>query len=199
MMIWIDTPENLQKIKEKEPILSEFFIREHTELLFKATLKLGFNKEEAEDIVQSTWITFFEVVNRFEGRSKLKTFLFGILYNKASEFKKRNFRLKESLNIEDILNENFDHKNHWIKGPIHPDQFSISLQIKGIITKCLELLPINQKMAFHLKEIEEEETSEICKMLNVTTSNLGVLLFRARNQLRECVESKSGGGLHDEV
>jgi hypothetical protein len=41
MMIWIDTPENLQKIKEKEPILSELFIREHTELLFKATLKFN--------------------------------------------------------------------------------------------------------------------------------------------------------------
>jgi DNA-directed RNA polymerase specialized sigma24 family protein len=60
-----------------------------------------------------------------------------------------------------------------------------------LISDCLELLPLNQKMAFNLKEIEEEMTEEICNILSVSATNLGVLLFRARNQLRECIEKKT--------
>lgn len=55
----------------------------------------------------------------------------------------------------------------------------------------LELLPMAQKMAFNLKEVEEEKTQEVCNILEVSATNLGVLLFRARNQLRECLEGKS--------
>lgn len=67
-------------------------------------------------------------------------------------------------------------------------------QILNLISKCLDRLPLNQKMAFTLKEVEDETTESICQLLDLTVSNLGVLLFRARNQLRECIEFKSKGG-----
>ena len=71
-----------------------------------------------------------------------------------------------------------------------PEQFLISAETVGRIEECLEKLPPNQKMAFVLKEVEEQESAEICKVLEVTTTNLGVLLFRARNRLRDCLEAK---------
>ena len=58
------------------------------------------------------------------------------------------------------------------------------------IGDCLEAVPDRQRMAFVLREIEGLSTQEICKILEVSTTNMGVMLFRARNRLRECLESK---------
>ena len=59
-----------------------------------------------------------------------------------------------------------------------------------MIEGCMELLPDAQRFAFVLREVEELSTGEICKILGVTRTNLGVMLYRARNRLRECLESK---------
>ena len=59
-----------------------------------------------------------------------------------------------------------------------------------MVYDCLETLPAAQRIAFHLREIEEITTLEICKKMAVSATNLGVLLFRARNRLRECIEKK---------
>lgn len=185
--------ELIQKLKSRDREALESVVRLHTTHLYKACLGLGFGEHEAEDITQSVWITFFDVVHQFEGRSSVRTFLFGILYNKASELRKQNKRADPTENIEDILDSHFDERGHWIlsHSPVSPERFMESSQTLAIISKCLELLPLNQKMAFVLKEIEEEVTEEICNILCVTVTNLGVLLFRARNQLRECVDRKS--------
>lgn len=183
----------LEKLKARDKEALEQIVRLHTTKLFHACLGLGFTESEAEDIVQSVWITFFDVIARFEGRSSVSTFLFGILYNKASEFRKLSSRANPTENIEEVLDSHFDEHGHWIltHSPIPPDKFLESSQNMNMILKCLELLPLNQRMAFMLKEIDEEDSEEICGLLKITISNLGVLLFRARNQLRECIERKS--------
>ncbi len=63
-------------------------------------------------------------------------------------------------------------------------------ELRRFIEECLESLPTPQRMAFVLREIEEMETPEICKILEVSRTNLGVLLYRGRNRLRECLEAK---------
>ncbi len=188
-----DDTDLIKKIRQRDPIALEAVVRLHTGHLYKACLGLGFQNFEAEDITQSVWITFFDVVAQFEGRSSLRTFLFGILYNKASEYRKQNKRAESTENIEEVIDEHFNKHGHWISShsPLSPDKFLESAQTMSLISKCLEFLPLNQKMAFILKEIDEEMTETICNILNVTSTNLGVLLFRARNQLRECIERKS--------
>lgn len=61
-----------------------------------------------------------------------------------------------------------------------------------MIQDCIERLPVNQRAAFCYREVEDLEMPEICKILEVTNTNLGVLLFRAKNRLRECIERKVG-------
>ncbi|MBK7890672.1 MAG: sigma-70 family RNA polymerase sigma factor [Bdellovibrionales bacterium] len=185
--------DQIEKLRKRDPVALEALVRQHTKHLYKACLGLGFNEVEAEDVMQSVWITFFNVVAQFDGRSTVRTFLFGILYNKASEHRRQVARAEATENIEDVLDSHFDSKGHWIAAhsPVHPDKFLESTQTMSLIARCLELLPSNQKMAFLLKEVEDEMTDEICKILSVTATNLGVLLFRARVQLRECVDRKS--------
>lgn len=185
--------EFIEQLRSKNGQALEKVVRQYTEHLYRASLGLGFSLSDAEDITQSVWITFFDIVPQFEGRSSVRTFLFGILYNKASEHRKQNKRAEATEDIESVLDQHFDEKGHWIlsHSPVSPDRFLESSQTLSIISKCLDFLPINQRMAFVLKEIEEEITEEICRMLEVTVSHLGVLLFRAKNQLRECIDHKS--------
>ncbi len=188
-----ESAEFINNLRHKDHVALEQVVRKHTRHLYKACLGLGFKDIEAEDIVQSVWITFFDVVDKFEARSQIRTFLFGILYNKASEHRRSTQRMKPTDSIEDVLDAHFDQNGHWLlsHSPLDPHRFLESAQTMAIISKCIEFLPLNQKMAFILKEVEDEVTEQICEILKVTSTNLGVLLFRARNQLRECIESKA--------
>jgi RNA polymerase sigma-70 factor (ECF subfamily) len=183
------------RLKAKDPEVFAETVKAHSQSIFKACLGLGFNKSEADDITQNVWMTFFDVVEKFEGRSSIRTFLFGILYNKASEHRRFMNRLEGSDDIEKIIDDHFDRSGHWIKPPLDPEQFMNSVETLNLIADCFERLPLNNKMAFNMKEVEGHSTEEICDTLKLTVSNLGVLLFRARNQLRECIEFKTQKGV----
>lgn len=186
-----ESEEFLKRLRAKDRTAYESLVTRFTGQLYNACLGLGFDRSEADDITQGVWLTFFDVVQNFEGRSKVRTFLFGILYNKASEYRKKRGKVDLSFDIEAVVDSHFDRQGHWITGPKDPEKFLSAVQVAKAISDCMELLPLTQKMAFHLKEVEGEVTTEICKILSVTNTNLGVLLFRARNQLRECIEKKS--------
>ena len=186
-----DSSEFLILLKRKDRSALEGLVKAYTGQIYNACLGLGFSAVEADDITQSVWLTFFDVVQGFEGRSKIRTFLFGILYNKASEHRKKHNKFDLNVDVEAIMDRRFDKRGHWVDGPIDPEKFLSASQMTKLISDCLDLLPLTQKMAFNLKEIQEETTAEICNILSVTATNLGVLLFRARNQLRECIEKKA--------
>jgi RNA polymerase sigma-70 factor (ECF subfamily) len=169
-------------------------VHEHTEPLLKGAMALGFSVEEAQDLVQSVWLTFIEVQEKFEGRSHVRTFLFGILYNKAKEKRRSDHKLVPDERIDDLVNSYFDEKGRWQKPPRNPEQFLQASQTMHIIEECIEKLPLNQRMAFCLHEIDKFPSKDICKIIRVTVTNLGVILFRAKARLRECIEGKANGG-----
>lgn len=171
--------------------LGEDLVHQHTEILLKGALGLGFAVNDAQELVQSVWLTFFEVQSKFQGRSHVRTFLFGILYNKAKEKRRADKRLVPDEKIEELLNAHFDERGHWNSALVDPERFLQATQTKKLIEDCLDGLPLAQRMAFYLREIDEHETSDICKILNVTVTNLGVILFRAKTRLRECIEHKA--------
>jgi len=183
--------EFLAKIKKRESEAISRLVRTYTEPLYNACLGLGFNGETSEELVQRVWGTFFDVAPKFQGRSHIRTFLFGILYNKASELRREQKKINKSDPIETTVESRFSEEGHWINPPIDPEQFLHKSQMLEIIKECIDGLPLSQRMAFCLKEIDDQGTSDICKILEVTTTNLGVLLYRARNRLRECIEKKA--------
>ena len=61
----------------------------------------------------------------------------------------------------------------------------------------METLPDRHRVAFTLREVEGFDTGDVCKILEVSANNLGVILFRARNRLRECLEAKGVSGAND--
>lgn len=183
-------PEFIDKLVAQDHFAIEKVVRTYTEHLFKGSLGLGFSEEEAGELVQNVWGTFFDVLPKFKAKSHIRTFLFGILYNKAKELKREKVKFNQHEQIDQVVEDRFDENGAWKNHITDPERFMVASQTLEMIETCLDSLPLTQKMAFCLREIDDHETKEICKILDVTSTNLGVLLYRAKNRLRECIEIK---------
>ena len=148
------------------------------------------NAQHAEDVTQATFATFIETAPRFEGRSHVRTWLFGILYKKVAEARRAVGRDVQVDEIDSVVEQRFKTEGGWMQPPRPADGRVWDIQVREGIEGCLEVVPSQQRMAFILREVEGLPTKEICKILEVTRTNLGVLLYRARNRLRECLETK---------
>lgn len=162
--------------------------------IVRAARGAGLDAHDAEDVAQSTFATFMEVSHRFEGRSSVRTFLFGILYKKIAEARRQLRKTQRFDTIDDVVEERFQTDGSWQRPPRPIDLKLQDAEIRGAIDGCLERVSSQQRMAFVLREIEDLDTAEICKILDVSRTNLGVLLYRARNSLRECLEDKGVRG-----
>ena len=156
----------------------------------RAARSAGLDAEGAEDVAQSTFLTFIESAPRFEGRSRVRTWLFGILYRKISEARRGLQRGEKLEDIDSVFEQDFDSAGNWVRPPRPTDAALYASEVRREIEGCLDQVSTKQRMAFTLREVEELDSDEICKILDVTRTNLGVLLHRARTQLRRCLEMK---------
>ena len=177
-------------IREQDAAALQEVVRRYLPQTLRAARGAGLGPQLAEDVAQDTFVTFIETAPRFEGRSHVRTWLFGILYKKIAAARRGLRRDQEMDNIDDIFEQRFDAAGSWIRPPQPVDAATYDAEVRQGFESCLQQVPTQQRMAFVLREIEELGSEEICKILEVTRTNLGVLLHRVRNRLRECLEAK---------
>jgi RNA polymerase sigma-70 factor (ECF subfamily) len=186
----VDDPDFAARIRERDAQALEEVVRRYLPQILRAAGGAGLARQLAEDIAQDTFVTFIETAPRFEGRSHVRTWLFGILYKKIAAARRNLGRDNEMDDIEEVFEQRFDDAGSWTRPPLPVDAAVYAGEVRQGIDGCLDQVPTNQRMAFVLREIEGMPTQEICKILEVTRTNLGVLLHRVRNRLRECLEAK---------
>jgi RNA polymerase sigma-70 factor (ECF subfamily) len=164
-------------------------------LLRVAMLQLRDN-DLAEDVVQDTLLAALQGATGFSGRSSLKTWLTGILKHKIVDAIRRKARepafatLEEESQLDDF-DALFDNTGHWENPPADwgdPESQLSRRQFFDIVQFCLEKLPPNTARVFMMREVMELTGDEICKELTITSTNLWVILYRARVGLRQCLE-----------
>ena len=180
----------LAKLRERDQAAIGSVVQAYLGQVVRAARGAGFDAARAEDIAQATFLTFIETAHRFEGRSKLRTWLFGILFRKVSEARRTRRRDDEWDDLETTFESRFDERGSWVQPPRPPDKALEDAEVRTAVGECLDLAPTPQRMAFALREIEGLSTGEICKILEVTATNLGVMLHRVRNRLRACLEAR---------
>ena len=175
-------------VRDSDPAAIQSVIEAYLPHILNTAKAAGMPPERAEDVAQSTFETFIERAPAFEGRSHVRTWLFGILYKKIAEARRGLDRDRRLDDIDAVVEARFDAAGMWSNPTQGLELYGAELGVE--IEGCLELLPGTQRMAFVLREVQEMESQEICKILEVTRTNLGVLLYRGRNRLRECLERK---------
>lgn len=169
-------------------------VEEHIRALLAFALSHGIAPDMAEELVQETFYTFLDqAAARFEGRSRIRTYLIGILYNKMRGYwreEEQRRSVGDDEEIERLFAERFDRGGMWSSPPQGPEDLLLLREELDLFEECFAHIPFQQRTVFYLKEVEDLSTEEICKIMGITPTHLGVLLFRARNRLRECMEKK---------
>jgi RNA polymerase sigma-70 factor (ECF subfamily) len=186
----IDDPHFVARLQKSDPDALRVVARTYLQQVFRSARASGLDTHQAEEVTQETFTTFIQKVSSFEGRSRVRTWLFGILYNKIAEARRQRTRARRTDDIDNVMENRFDQRGHWARPPQAVETLFYGAELRKALKGCLDDVPFKQRMAFLLKEVEGLSTPEICKILDVTPTNSGVLLFRVRNRLRECLESK---------
>jgi RNA polymerase sigma-70 factor (ECF subfamily) len=159
----------------------------------------------AEEVVQETWLAVIRGLERFEGRSSLKTWIFRILTNHAKERGQREGRsvvfsavwnpdrepAEPAVAPERFRSAEPDH-DHWVSFPRSwediPEQRFLAKETRVCIAQALALLPPSQRAVMTLHDIEGWAADDVCEVLGISTANQRVLLHRARSRVRGALE-----------
>jgi RNA polymerase sigma-70 factor (ECF subfamily) len=145
----------------------------------------------AQEVTQDTWLAVMRGVDRFEGRSSLKTWLFRILLNRARSALDREQRAGRPDDIDD---ERFDANGAWATPPEpwadRVDDQLIATQLAERVHSFLRELPDAQRQVVVLRDVEGLPPAEVAELLGVTDGNQRVLLHRGRARLRHLLASE---------
>ena len=174
----------------------------HSSLIRLATIYIQ-DTTAAEEVAQETWLAVLHGLDRFEGRSSLKTWIFTILTNKAKTRGGRENRTVSYTDLEDKPTVSPDRFNdpsaekwpdHWARGSAPaswneiPEDLLLSQETLNIVREAIDQLPENQRLVITLHDMEELSAQEICNILGISETNQRVLLHRARARVRQILE-----------
>ena len=168
---------------------------EHGDYLYRYALARLRDSHLAEDVVQETLLAAMQN-NSYAGQSAPRTWLTGILKHKITDMMRRQMReqpMDENTFPEEPGMDEFfaDDDGHWIDKPqlwSTPQDELQQKQFLAILQQCMERLPPKLAQIFLMREIQESDNAEICKELEISSTNAWVMLYRARMGLRKCLE-----------
>jgi len=151
------------------------------------------NENIAKDLVQETFLAGLKSAKNFQGKASEKTWLTSILKRKVIDYYRKINSNKGKAEVRMNFYEDGDNEGNWIEERVPQswkNQTEIDIEneeLQAQIDSCIEKLPEKYAIIFRMKNILELETEDICNELGITSSNLWVMLHRARTQLKECI------------
>jgi len=179
---------------------SQFLANLRQQMLRFALLQLA-DHALAEDAVQEALTGALQNARAFGGRAALKTWVFAILKHKIADTLRYKLRVTDASSLlrsedeEQDFSALFDARGHWPTNERpgdwgNPHEAVRETQFWRVFESCLENLPGAQARVFMMREFIELESDEICSAVEISLSNLNVMLYRARMRLRECLDSR---------
>lgn len=184
----------------------------HAGMLCLATIFVS-SRALAEDVVQETWLGVLRGIDRFEGRSSLKTWVYRILVNRAKSRAEREGRnvpfaaasdparepAEPAVDPERFLYpEHPEWPGHWLSPPVSwgpdPERLLLAQETREHIQAAIQALPPNQREVITLRDVEQWSAPEVCNVLGISETNQRVLLHRARSRVRGALEQYLGRG-----
>jgi RNA polymerase sigma-70 factor, ECF subfamily len=159
----------------------------------------------AEDVVQDTWIAVLRGIDRFEGRSSLKTWIYRILMNTAKTRGQRESRSipfsaavssdEPSVEPDRFLDANQRFAGGWMLGPsewLTPEEELLQGETRGAIRAAIDELPEAQRAVITMRDVEGFPAEEVAELLGISDGNQRVLLHRVRSKVRRAIEAHLG-------
>lgn len=180
--------------------------RYHGQLVRLARLFVA-NQAVAEEVAQETWIGVLQGIDRFEGRSSFRTWLFRILTNQAKRRGQREARslpfaafsvpadadeFEAAVEPGRFLPTGDAWAGHWVSYPQDwretPEDRLLSHETRAVVQQAIAALPPNQRLVITLRDVEGFTAAEVCNALAISETYQRVLLHRARSKVRGQLE-----------
>jgi RNA polymerase sigma-70 factor (ECF subfamily) len=148
----------------------------------------------AEEVVQDTWLSVVRGIDRFEGRSSFRTWLYRILVNRARSAGSRERPNMPFDSLHAVDPTRFDAQGQWAD-PLErwredSDNRLDAASLIPILESALEDLPSRQRQVVILRDVEGFSNDEACAALGISSGNQRILLHRGRSRMREILEAK---------
>lgn len=175
----------------------EQWVDAYADVLYRYAVSRVGQSHLAEDLVQDTLLAAMQARRSFRGDSQERTWLIGILRHKVldhfrSAQTRRETHLGQDEDGGDIFDSWFNEKGGWKQPPgrWEPDgeQLLVSQEFWAVFHDCMTGLPDRPRQVFTMKVMDDQESAAVCKELKITSTNLWVVLHRARALLRACLE-----------
>lgn len=170
------------------------WIDKYADYLFNYAVVRVNDSDLAKDLVQETFFAGLKSAKNFEGKAAERTWLVAILKRKVIDYYRKINSKKGKAEVRMNFYDDGENEGSWIEERVpqtwgnDTDKHIETEELKATLDQCIDNLPEKYAMVFRMKTIQEFETEEICKELNITASNLWVIIHRARTQLRKCME-----------
>jgi len=183
----------VERIRARDDSAFELLLEQFHPAMLRVALNFVRTREEAEDVIQETWIAVLAGISRFEGRSSFKTWLFRILINRARTRAKREARSVPLSALAPVDgseagaagSELAPHRASSSAVPRDPEQAVLDAELRGFLERAVGSLPRPQRLVLSLRDIEGFSAQEVCETLKISSANQRVLLHRARMRVRE--------------
>ena len=191
--------------RRDESAFRELIERYHMSLVRLAREYVS-TQQAAEDAAQETWLGVLQGIDRFEGRSSLRTWIFRILMNRARTRAVREGRSvpfaalagpdagddEPSVEAERFISAGNQFAGHWSAFPHSwetvPEERLLALETRARIQRAIDALPAGQRAVISLRDVEGWDAPEVCNILEISETNQRVLLHRARSRVRRELE-----------
>jgi RNA polymerase sigma-70 factor, ECF subfamily len=200
----LDEAQLLQALRAgDEAAFEQLVLMYHTALLRVAQIWVP-SRSVAEEVVQDTWLGVLKGLDRFEGRSSLKTWIFRILSNTAKTRAQREGRTLPFSALQDpgrvpepavspdrfLDSEHARWPGHWGARPTpwEPEERLLGAETRAVIAQAIERLPAAQRAVVSLRDVEGWGSDEVCNALEISETNQRVLLHRGRSKVRRALE-----------
>lgn len=181
-------------MSQKNVLLPDKWVDSYADYLFNYAITRVNNHDFAKDLVQETFLSAWKGKDNFRGQASERTWLISILKRKVIDYYRKINSAKGKKEVRMSFYQDDDRKGSWIEECVPQswvNQAEADIEneeLKEAINNCVSALPEKYRLVFLLKTEQRYETREICNELDITSSNLWVIIHRARVQLRKCLE-----------
>ncbi len=166
----------------------------YSDYLFNYTVSRVSDREMAQDLVSETFLAGLKSMKNFKGEASERTWLISILKRKIIDYYRKINSNKGKAEVRMNYNSDSETEGDWLEERV-ADPFDRTAEdnienteLSAAIQNCLGKLPEKQANVFEMKTILNYETEAICNELNITASNLWVIIHRARTAMASCLE-----------
>jgi RNA polymerase sigma-70 factor (ECF subfamily) len=174
----------LARVREGDRKAFGELVSNHKTTVFSTIYSIIGNTQEAEDIAQEVFINAYTAAGSFKGKSSFSTWLYSVTVNKCMDYLRERKR-KEYYEVELDKEERLKLKELTMNSVASTYQNTERQELQEIIQKVLNSLPEKYRVILVLREIEELSYQEIAHVMKVSVNKVKVLLFRARQKMKE--------------